>query len=63
MVLAPYNCTCCPWLVKGAAVLAPAEKSVTSMIELLLSVSDWPIIMISPGDLLLLVPHLFAITV
>ncbi len=33
------------------------------MIQLLLSVSDWPIIMIRPGGLLLVVPHLFAVPV
>ncbi len=30
------------------------------MVSLLLSVSDWPIIMIRPGGLLLVVPHIFA---
>jgi hypothetical protein len=35
---------------------APAEKrSVINMIRLLLSVSNWPIIMIRPGGLLLVV--------
>ncbi len=29
----------------------------------MLSVSDWPIIMIHPGGLLLVVPHLFAVPV
>jgi hypothetical protein len=33
------------------------------MIWLLLSVSNWPMIMIAPGGLLLVVPHLFAIVV
>jgi hypothetical protein len=33
------------------------------MIYLVLSVSDWPIIMIGPGGLLLVVPHLFAVPV
>jgi hypothetical protein len=33
------------------------------MIWLLLSDSDWPIIIIGSGGLLLVVPHLFAVTV
>jgi hypothetical protein len=33
------------------------------MIGLLLSVSDCPIILIGPGGLLLVVPHLFAVSV
>jgi hypothetical protein len=33
------------------------------MFELVLSVSDWPIIMIGRGGLLLVVPHLFAVPV
>jgi hypothetical protein len=33
------------------------------MISLLLSVSDWPLIMIGPSGLLLVVPHLFDIPV
>jgi hypothetical protein len=33
------------------------------MIRLLLSVSNWPIIMIRPGGLLLVVPHLFVVLV
>jgi hypothetical protein len=41
----------------------PAAKSVLNMNLLLLSVSDWPIIMISPGGLLLVVPHLFSVLV
>ncbi len=36
-----------------------AEKSVISMMCHMLSVSDWPIIMIGPGGLLLVVPHIF----
>ncbi len=32
---------------------APAEKSVINTISLLISVSDWPTIMIGPGGLLL----------
>jgi hypothetical protein len=39
------------------------KKSVINMIYLLLSVSDWPIIMIGPGGLLLVVPHLFVVPV
>jgi hypothetical protein len=33
------------------------EKSVTNMISLMVPVFDWPIIMISPGGLLLGVPN------
>jgi hypothetical protein len=33
------------------------------MIRLVLTVCDWPIIMIGPGGLLLAVPRLFAVTV
>jgi hypothetical protein len=40
-----------------------AEKSVINMIYLLLNVSDWPVIMISPAGLLLEVPHLLAVPV
>jgi hypothetical protein len=39
------------------------EKSVINMIWLLSFVFDWPIIMIDPGGLLLVVPHLFAVLV
>jgi hypothetical protein len=47
----------------SCAVKTPAEKSVINMILLLISVSDWPIIMIGPGGLLLVIPHLFAVPV
>ncbi len=40
---------------------APAEKSVNTMSSLLLTVSDWLIVMIGPGGLLLVAPHLFAV--
>jgi hypothetical protein len=39
------------------------QKSVINMIWLLLPVSDWPIIMIDPGGLLLVVSDLFAVSV
>jgi hypothetical protein len=39
------------------------EKSVINMIRPLLPVSDWPIIMIGSGGLLLVVSHLFAVSV
>jgi hypothetical protein len=42
--------------VAGKKRCAPAEKSVINMISLVLSVFDWPIIMIGPGGLLLVVP-------
>jgi len=41
----------------------PAEKSIINMIWLLFSVFDWSIIMISPGGLLLVVPHVVAVLV
>ncbi len=44
---------------QGQHRCAPPKKSVINMIELLLSVSDWSIIMIGPDGLLLVVPHLF----
>jgi hypothetical protein len=62
-VLAQHNCTVCGrvWrLVKGTAT---TKNSVIYMIWLLVTVSDWPIIMIGPGGLLLVVPHLFAVPV
>jgi hypothetical protein len=37
------------------------EKSVINMIWLPIPLFDWPIIMIRPGGLLLVVPHLFAV--
>ncbi len=63
MVLAPRNCACCRGLEKAQQRFAPAEKSVLNMIYQLLSVSDWPIVMIGPGGLLLVVPHRFAVLV
>ncbi len=52
------------WLVKARSnSCATAEKSGINVISLLLSVSDWLIIMIGPSGLLLLVPHLFALPV
>ncbi len=39
-----------------------AVQSVINMISLLLSISDWSIIMIGPGGLLLVVPYLFAVS-
>jgi F0F1-type ATP synthase assembly protein I len=44
--------------VNGAECYSPTEKSVINMILLLLSVSDWLVIMIGPGGLLLVVPHM-----
>jgi len=46
-----------PWLVKWAAVLCSCRK------ECKHSVSDWPIIMIGPGGLRSVVPHLFVVRV
>jgi hypothetical protein len=45
------------WLVKGV------EKSVINMIWLLFNVFDWPIIMIGPSGLLLIIPCLCIILV
>jgi hypothetical protein len=42
---------------------APAQNNVINMIWILLSVYDWPIIMIDPSGLLLIISHLFAIRV
>jgi hypothetical protein len=43
---------------------AAVKKSVINTISLLLlPVSDWPIIMIRPGGLLLVVSHVFAVSV
>jgi hypothetical protein len=49
------------WKAEGHC--APTQKSVINWIWLLLSVSDRPIIMIGPGGLLSVVPHLFAVPV
>jgi hypothetical protein len=46
-----------PSLVKWAAALCTCRK------ECKRSVSDWPIIMIGPGVLRLVVPHLFVVRV
>jgi hypothetical protein len=42
-------------LVNGAATLYTCIQSVINMTWLLFSFSDWPIILISPGGLLLVV--------
>jgi hypothetical protein len=42
---------------------AVVKKSVINTISPLFPVSDWPIIMIRPGGLLLVVSHLFAVSV
>jgi hypothetical protein len=39
------------------------DNGVINMIWLLLLVSDWPIIMIGPGGLLLVVSNLFAVPI
>jgi hypothetical protein len=54
-----------PWQGKKAQQQrrAHAEKSVINMISLVVSVSDWPIVMIGPGGLLSVVSHLFAVPV
>jgi hypothetical protein len=51
-------------LVNGTAEPnAQPDKGVINLISLLVLVSDWSIIMISPWDLLLVVSHLFAIPI
>jgi hypothetical protein len=50
-------------IARIAAAGKPAENSVINMIKLLLIVSDWPIIMICPSGLLLVVPHLFSLPI
>jgi hypothetical protein len=61
---APFKLIAQLLLLKGAQQLcALVEKSLINMIWLLLSVSDLSIIMIGPGGLLLVVSHLFAISV
>ncbi len=52
-----------PWLVNGAAALCTCRKECSKYDLTAASVSDWPIIMIGPGGLLLVVPHLFAVPV
>ncbi len=52
-----------PSVVAGNGRGTPAKKSVINMIWLLLSVSDWLIIVISPGGLLIVVPHVFGVQV
>jgi len=63
MILAQHNCVGGCGRYKAQQPCAPAKKSVINMIYLLLSVSDWPIIMIGPGGFLLIVPHPFPVPV
>jgi hypothetical protein len=44
-------------------LLCPCTKECNKYDLLLLSISDWLIIMIGPGGLLLVVPHLFAVPI
>jgi hypothetical protein len=46
MVLAQHNCTV-SW-GKGTPMLCTCRKEYNKMIQLLLSISNWPIIMIGP---------------
>jgi len=48
------------WLVKSAATQCTCRKECNKYD---LAVTDWPIIIIGPGGLLLVVPHLFGIPV
>jgi len=61
--LAQHKCKICSGWWNAQKHCALAEKSAGNMIWLLLSVSDWPIVLIAPGGLLLVVPHLFAVPV
>jgi hypothetical protein len=45
-----------PWLVKGQNSCAPPQKRVINWTWLGLSISDWSLIMLGPGGLLLVVP-------
>jgi hypothetical protein len=54
---------CLQWMAQAQQHYEPGKKSVINMNLLLLSVSDWPIIMIGPGGLLLVVHHLFSVLV
>ncbi len=54
---------CLQWTAQAQQHYKPAKKSVLNMNLLLLSVSDWPIIMIGPGGSLLVVHHLFSVLV
>jgi hypothetical protein len=52
------------WLLNGTAKPNNLlEKSATNMISLLFPISHWSIIMIGSGGLLLVVSHLFAVSV
>ncbi len=45
-----------PWLVKGSTHLCTSKKSIINWTWLQLSISDWSMIKIGPGGLLLIVP-------
>ncbi len=51
----PNSCSL-PWLAKGATQLCTSKRTVINCTGLRLSVSDWLVIMIGPGGLLLVVP-------
>jgi hypothetical protein len=61
--LAQHNCKTRSGWWNAQKHCAHAEQSIGNMIWLLLSVSDWPITLIAPGGLLLVVSHLFAVQV
>jgi hypothetical protein len=52
---APNSCSL-PWMVKAQHSCVPPKKSVINWTWLRLSISDWLIIMIGPGGLLLVLP-------
>ncbi len=56
-----HNCKVCTCWSLLQQRCAPVQKSAINMTGLLLSVSDWSIIMIGPGSSLLVVLHLFAV--
>jgi len=51
------------WLVKGTAMLCTWRKEFNKYDLTVLSVSDWPRVMIGAGGLLLVLPQLFAVPV
>jgi hypothetical protein len=47
-----------PWLVKSTAVMCTRRKLCNKYdLTAMLSISDWPIIMVGPGGLLFVVPQ------
>jgi len=63
MVLAQHNCTGCPWLVKASAALSTCSQERNKYDLTAPQCFRLAIMMIGPGGLLLVVPHLFAVPV